>query len=90
MMEDVLGVKERIVASFNQQFYKVNASKIYTAMFSMMNLFGPSDLCQEYAMTKAFSLYLKQKGTRNHLLNARCSRFGKDMETAFLVLFHLE
>ena len=90
MFETALGLSKFVIKPFNKSFYKRNNSTLNTALYHLMNLFGPADACPEYAQTRHFSVFLKQKGDRNHLMSGRCKRFGKNMETAFLVLYHLE
>jgi hypothetical protein len=59
--------------------------------YAFMNMLGTSKQNQEWSQTKNFSAFLRQVGElRNHLQDAKSSRFGKYPEFLTLFAYHFE
>ena len=90
-IEEVLDVKKYVVEVLNSSFFGSNSACTFTMCYALMNLFGPSKQNQEWSMTKKFSSYLISVGEkRNHLQDAKSSRFGKYPEFMVLITYHFK
>lgn len=59
--------------------------------YSIMNHIGSSKQNQEWSQTVNFSYFLRLKNeSRNHLQDAKSSRFGKYNEFMVLIAYHYE
>ena len=84
-----LGVRKWLKESMNSGFFGDNASCVYTMVYALMNLLGPSKGNQEWSQTSNFAAFLKSRGEKkNHLQDAKSSRFGKYPEFMLLVCYH--
>ena len=77
--------------AFNAGFFGNNASCALTMIFALMNLLGPSKQNQEWSLTRKFALFLQSLDEhRNHLQDAKSSRFGKYPEFMVLICYHFK
>lgn len=85
------GIRKYVVESYNASFHGNNKSCLLTMVFSIMNLFGTSKANQEWSQTVNFAHYLKaNEEDKNHLQDAKTSRFGKYSEFMVLISYHYE
>ena len=85
------GIRKYVVESYNSTFHGSNRSCLLTMSYSIMNHIGSSKQNQEWSQTVNFSYFLRLKNeARNHLQDAKSSRFGKYNEFMVLIAYHYE
>lgn len=90
-IEGTIGLRKIAVEALNAGFFGANSSCVITMVYALMHMLGPSKLNQEWSQTKNFEMFLTTVNEkRNHLQDAKCSRFGKYPEFLVLVCYHFK
>jgi len=77
------------VEALNSGFFGANSSCVITMIYALMHMLGPSKQNQEWSQTTNFAMFLDRNNEkRNHLQDAKSSRFGKNPEFLTLVCYH--